>query len=187
LKSRFFSIIELDISAGDWTGWAESHGMPAELIAFIKFHPKILEEAKPSKELENTVSPRTLANLGRQQADGLDPDEESEVFAGAAGEAFSVEYLNFLALCRQMPRLDDIIASPASADVHPNPSVMYAISGGLSRVMNDSNIDPICTYLDRIQPDHAVACMINATNRNKALCNNRAYALWAAKHHKAIV
>jgi hypothetical protein len=53
--------------------------------------------------------------------------------------------------------------------------------------MTDNNIAPICTYLDRIAPDHAVACMVNATNRNRGLCNNRAYALWAAKHQKVIV
>ncbi|HVU97731.1 MAG TPA: ATP-binding protein [Puia sp.] len=187
LKSRFFSILKLDVSAKDWVKWAETHEMPPELIAYIQFNPAALEDAKPNADLENSVSPRTLAHLGRQQTDGLDPEEEAEVFAGAVGEAFAIEYRNFLALCRQMPRLDAIIADPGRAMVHPNASVMYAISGGLARIMNDANIGPICTYLDRVEPELSVACMINATNRNPQLKNNREYAVWVGQHHKAII
>lgn len=187
VKSRFYTILELEVDVEDWAKWAVRNQMPPELISFLRFKPVLLNDFQPSKDIVNSPCPRTIANLGRQQFDGLDTDEMEEVFSGAVGQAFASEYMSFLTLCRGLPNLDDIIADPDHAQVHENPSIMYAITGGLAYKMTDNNMGAICTYLDRIEPEFAVACISDATGRDEQLCNNRAYIMWAKNHQKDII
>ena len=98
VKSRFAAIVELEVSPDDWVIWALNNNMPTELIAFIRFRPDLLDNFQPSKDIVNTPTPRTVANVGKQQNAGLPKDIEFEIFKGAAGEAFAVEYCAFLDL-----------------------------------------------------------------------------------------
>jgi len=187
LRSRFYTILNFDVHVDDWINWALCHDMPAELLAFAKFRPGLFDEQKPSKDIVNQVSPRTLFHVGEQQNVGLEEDEEAEVYAGAAGEAFAAEYMHFLKAYRQLPNPDDIIASPHNANVPNDPAQLYAITGGLARKMTDRNMGSIIAYLDRIPQDFAVFCMTDATRRDKELTSNLEYGRWATKHHKAII
>jgi hypothetical protein len=187
LKSRFYGIIPFDVHVDDWIRWALLHDMPAELIAFAQVKHGLFDERKPSKDIVNDVSPRTLAHVGEQQKAGLDPDEETEVFAGAAGAAFAAEYTHFLTACRQLPHPDKIIADPGRAQVPTDPAQLYAITGGLARKMTDGNMGAIIAYLNRVPAEFAVYCMTDATRRHTELTSNRAYASWAIAHQKDIL
>jgi hypothetical protein len=187
LKSRFYGIIPFDVDVDDWIQWAMLHDMPAELIAFAKVKHGIFAERKPSKDIVNEVSPRTLAHVGEQQNAGLDPDEEAEVFAGAAGAAFAAEYTHFLTACRQLPNPDSIIADPRGALVPTDPAQLYAITGGLARKMTDRNMGAIIAYLNRTPAEFAVYCMTDATRRNQDLTSSREYSAWAIAHQKHII
>ena len=85
VKSRFATIINLEPDLDDWVKWALSagqpypggqweanafdpaldNGFPTELTAFIRFRPALLHDFKPTADLVNTSSPRTIANVGR--------------------------------------------------------------------------------------------------------------------------
>ena len=85
VKSRFFSIVELETDIEDWVKWAIESNMPAELIAFVRFRPDLLNDFKPTREMKNSPCPRTLAFIGKAINAGLPSDLEFEFFAGAAG------------------------------------------------------------------------------------------------------
>jgi hypothetical protein len=178
VKSRFASIVELEVDTEDWIKWALGHDIPTELIAFIRFRPELLDKFEPTKEIQNSPSPRTIAYVGKQQAAGLPEKFEFEAFKGAAGEAFATEYKAFLKLYRQLPSLDEIILNPSRAPIPSEPGALYAISGALANKMNDQNIGSICTYLDRLPPENSVACMKDAVTKNRSICNNRAFIQW---------
>ena len=40
--SRFAAVVELEPTINDWTAWAVNHGVPPELIAFLRFRPDLL-------------------------------------------------------------------------------------------------------------------------------------------------
>ncbi len=188
VKSRFKAIIEMEVDHNDWVKWAIQHNMPDELIAFIRWRPNFIEDdITPSKNIENSPSPRTIAHAGMQQANGLPLALYREVFSGAAGPAFGVEYCAFLESCKQLPSLDDIIKNPEHIPIPSNPSMLYAITGGLAKKMTDATITPISKFLERIQPELSVACMTDAQTRNPKICENKTYALWAEKNHKNII
>ncbi|MDF2190498.1 ATP-binding protein [Paraflavitalea sp. CAU 1676] len=182
IKSRFASIIELEVDAEDWINWALVNDMPIELIAFIKFRPNILTEFTATKEIVNSPSPRTITSVGRQQKAGLSYSLEFEVFKGAAGETFAIEYSNFLTLYRHLPSLDEIIMNPHKAPVPDDPGILYAIGNGLANKMSEQNIGSISIYLKRFPEENAFACMTAATIRDRSLRNTKAFIQWAADY-----
>jgi hypothetical protein len=183
VKSRFMTILNLEVDVDDWVRWAIGADMPAELTSFVRFKPNVLEGGPASKDIENTSCPRTLAHVGIQQNNGLPEELYPEVFAGAAGPAFAIEYMTFMKMVKQLPSLDSIIADPDKAKVVKEPSINYAIIGGLARKMDDQTIAPIVRYLDRLQPEFNVACMTDGASRNPSVCKNKAYIAWASKHN----
>lgn len=180
VKSRFKSIIELEVSVDDWVKWALNNGMPIELIAFIQFKPELLDKFEPSRDIVNSSTPRTVASVGEQQAAGLPQDMEYEVFKGAAGEVFATEYCAFLKIYRNLPSLDEIILNPDGAPLFEQPDIQYALSVALANKMNDQTISPITTYIERMAPEVGVACMKTAVTRNRTLAKTRAFTTWSA-------
>lgn len=187
VKSRFCSIIGLEVNTDDWVRWALNNNMPVELISFIRFRPATLEEFTASKDMTNSATPRTVAQAGRLQAAGLAKDLEFEVFKGAAGEAFAAEYTGFLRTFRNLPDIDAIILAPETAPVPDDAAVLYAISGALAHHANTQNLAPIIKYLNRLPGEIAVATMKDTVTRNaQEITSTKAFLDWAANNHSLI-
>lgn len=176
VKSRFGGgIIELEVNSKDWCSWAIDNRMPVELIAFIRFRPDLLDNAKPSKDIINTASPRTVAAVGNLQNKGLMKELEFEVFKGVAGEAFAAEYMGFLKLYRELPSIDDIILNPDSAVVPKDVGAKYAISTAIASHATVDNIASVLTYIKRLPKEHEIACIQDINYRNKEATRNTAF------------
>lgn len=187
VKSRFCSIINLEINTEDWVKWALQNNMPVELMAFIRFRPATLEEFHASKDMTNSASPRTVAQAGRLQAAGLPKDIEFEVFKGAAGEVFAAEYTGFLEIFRTLPSIDGIILNPDKAPIPEQGAIQYALSGALSARANAQNLGPICRYLNRLPGEIAVATMKDTvTRKGQEITNTKAFIEWSVKNHDVI-
>ena len=91
VKSRFASIMELEVNVDDWVDWAIVQGLPVELIAFVRFRPNLLHDFKPTADIINSPNPRTVAAVGMMMNAGLPKDTEYEMISGAAGEGFAAE------------------------------------------------------------------------------------------------
>lgn len=181
VKSRFATIVELEVNTDDWVQWALNNNMPIELIAFNRFRPDLLTSFVPNREIVNGVTPRTVAQLGRMQAAGIPAGLEFEAFKGAAGEAYATEYTAFLELFRKMPNIDQVIMNPSGTDVPTEPGILYGLIGALAHKMNDTNIDNIVTYLNRLPQEMAVCCMKDAITRKKELTTTPGFIKWSVK------
>lgn len=186
VKSRFASIVELEVTTDDWVKWALNNNMPVELIAFIRFRPALLDDFKPSKDIVNSPSPRTVASIGKQQTAGLTKipgitkEFENEVYKGAAGEAFAIEYMAFLEIFRNMPNVDQIIMNPTSAAVPTEAGILFALSGAMAHRMSDTNISACITYLKRIPGEFMASCVKDAITRKPQLTNTRGFIDFAS-------
>src|SRR5258708_10045131 len=115
----------MEVDRNGWIKWGVQHNMPDELSAFIGWRLNFIEDdITPSKNIENSPSPRTIAHAGMQQANGLPLPLYREVFSGAAGPAFAVENCAFLESCKQQPSLHDIIKNPEPIPIPTNPSLL---------------------------------------------------------------
>jgi len=186
-KSRFTTIVELIPDIEAWTQWALNEGLPTELIAFIRFRPHMLHDFKPSPDLNNSPSPRTVANVGKLMKIGLPPELEYSVFSGAAGEGFAAEFMGFLKICRRLPNPDTILMNPEKADVPTDPATLYALCGALSRKASDANIERLVTYTNRLPAEFSVLTMRDVFLQKPDLQQTRAAITWFTTHQDVML
>jgi hypothetical protein len=187
VKSRFASIVSLDVDTTDWCVWALNNNMPIELIAFIKFKPEFLDMQEPTKDIINSASPRTIANVGKLQNAQVDKRIETEVFIGAAGEKFALQYVEFLKTFRELPSIEEIILNPTKARISDQPGVLYALAGLLSANINEQNFDAISTYMERLPAEIAVCTIKFALARKPQLATTKSFISWSVKYGNAFM
>ena len=188
VKSRFASIIELEVDTNDWCKWALGKGnMPTELVAFIRFRPELLEQFTPTKDIINSPSPRTVHYIGKMQNAGIEKELQYEVFKGAAGEGFAAEYTAFLDIYRNLPNIDQIFLAPDTAAVPTEPAVMYAVSGAIASRINKTNAENAFKYIGRLPEEIGIACVKDAVIRNVEITESRGYVKWATDNGNLIL
>lgn len=159
VKSRFASIVELNVNSDDWCEWAARNEVPHELISFIRFRPDLIDkDIVASKDIVNSPSPRTLAALGRIHK-LVDHEIRYEAYSGAVGEAFATEYIAFLTMYNQLPSFDDIVNDPSGVPVPSDPGLLYALSGLLANKVNKENAASVMSYVARLPIEIQVAAL----------------------------
>jgi hypothetical protein len=187
VKSRFASILELEVNVDDWVDWAIDQQLPVELIAFIRFRPNLLHDFKPTGDIINTPNPRTVAYVGQMLKAGLDSNLNYELIAGAAGEGFAAEFLGFLKMYKDLPDIDLLIANPDKTAVPNEPSMLFAICGALSNKATKKNFAAILQYADRLPAEFQVLLMKDAVKRKKSLTETSEFSCWAIQHADVIL
>ncbi|MDR2233873.1 MAG: AAA family ATPase [Tannerella sp.] len=186
VKSRFATILELETDTDDWIEWAINNNMPVPLISFIRFRPNLLDDFKPTRDIINSPSPRTIAAVGRMQNQGLSEDIMLDVFAGAAGQGFAIEYMSFLKVWTKLPSIDRIIMNPEETPVPTDPATLYALTGMLASNCRDVTCDAIMKYVQRMPTEFATVMVKETQLRWDEFVNTLAYINWACKYLNSI-
>lgn len=178
VKSRYMSILHLEANVDDWSRWALKNNMPMELIAFVRYRPDKLVEGKPSRDMVNTPSPRTVAALGKWINAGVD---NMAVWAGAVGQGFATEFSAFLKVWKKLPRFSKIVADPHGTRLPEatEPSVTYATVGMLVKNVKEENIDSVFAYLRRMPDEFQVLFAKDMVLAKEDLADTQAYVSWA--------
>lgn len=187
VKSRFASILELEVNVDDWVEWAIEYDLPVELIAFIRFRPALLHDFQPTSDIVNTPNPRTVAYVGKMMQAGLADSVSYEMISGAAGEGFAAELLGFLKSYRDLPDIEKLIAEPDATAVPTEPSMLFAICGALSAKTKKDNLKNVIRYADRLPAEFQVLLVKDAIKRNNSLTDTQEFSAWAIKHSEVIL
>jgi hypothetical protein len=187
VKSRFTAILNLTVDVDNWIEWAIDNDLPMELIAFVQYRPHLLHDFKPTNDLVNTPSPRTVANVGRLMKMNLPKEMEFECFAGAAGEIFAAEFVGFLRIYRTLPDPDLIVQAPDSVSVPTDPATLYAICGALAEKANEKTINNLVKYYDKLPNEFSVLAMLQARQKNPKIQETSAWIKWATNHQDILL
>lgn len=177
VKSRFASIVNMDVDHKSWIEWAIQANLPLEIISFIQFRPHLLHDFKASSDLVNSPCPRTVANLARLYNMNLPKEMHLEAFSGAVGQGFATEFLAFLPIMKRLPNIDNILMGN---DLNPPKEidVLFAVAVALSRKVTGQNITNAFNYVEKMQKEFQVLFVKAATKRDSELCNTREYIKW---------
>ncbi len=187
VKSRFITIIELTTDPQDWLNWYLTTGAPIEVAAFIKFRPALLHDFKPTADLTNTPSPRTVFAAARLLALDLEPDLLYEAVAGAAGEGFAAELLGFVKICRSLPDPHGIILDPMNSPVPTDPAALYAITTALANLAGEQNFSNLMKYAGRLPREFSVLLVRDSKRHNPDIAQTRAYIEWGAANSDVLI
>jgi hypothetical protein len=182
VKSRWHSILTLEADMDDWVFWASNNNIAPEVIAFIRFRGlSSLHNFVPTRAIENSPSPRTVAAASKLYRAGLD---QMEVIAGATGNGWAAEFMAFLACWKNMPNPDHCLKNPDTAPT-PSPSdvsTCYAIAVAISLRLNVNNIGNGITYLARMASEFSILAIKDAHRRDKEITQSQPFVQWALKN-----
>ena len=184
VKSRFTSIIELEVNVDDWITWAVKKKMPNSLIAYIQWRPMMLNDFKPTRDIENSPCPRTVANVGKMMNAKLKDNLMFEAIKGAAGVAFANEFTAFLRVYKELPTAKEIEADPVNCKLPTEVSAKFAIIGMVLEAITIGTMGKYLTYLDRLGSEITTATMKLCSVKRPDVCKNSAYVEWSIKHSK---
>lgn len=180
VKSRFATIVELEVDIDDWCEWAFDHDILPEVVAFVRFRSDlVLNPQRPTGDIVNRPCPRTVAFASKLISLGLD---SVEVLSGACGEGFAHELVAFLKVFKTMPNIDAILMNPDSAPVPEEMSSRYAVSMALVHKATEDNAGRIIQYAVRLPVEFTVLTIKSILKNVPEAANCSEFVQWAAKN-----
>lgn len=184
LLSRFALIAELEADADSWCAWALANSVPVELVAFIRFRPDMICATTMTREIQNFHCPRTIVALGKWLAAGV---TDYEVWAGAVGPAFAVEFKAFYETYKALAGLPaQIVLDPQNARLLDKAADRYALCGALAHIATRKNFTSLATYGKRLPAEFGTLLMRDITIRHPALLQSDEYVDWITRNPDSV-
>lgn len=170
VKSRFCTIIELVPEVNAWMSWALRNDIPPKLVGFIKFAPKYLTEFKPTQDMSNSPSPRTIAHTGRILHMKLPSSIQLAALAGAAGSAFAHELNAFLTVFDKLPDPQHILQHPNELNIPAESlDLRYAMTVSLATICTAPQMPNFFKALSKWDKEFSVLGVEIAVRRDTKL------------------
>lgn len=187
VKSRFATIVNLDVHLDDWCGWAITAGIRTEVIAFLRFRSELLCKFEASADLTNSPLPRTWAHASRL-LDIVPPSALVPALSGAVGAGAAGEFMAYLKTYRDLPDIDELLAHPEEPGVllkgkgiklPLEPAVLYALVTALAMKAAESTTAAILTIATRLtdkgRGEFAALLIRDAARRYPEMQRTRAF------------
>lgn len=171
-----FAHVDMAAALDSWCKWALANGIPAELVAFMRFRPELLHKFDTDSKVNPT--PRSWAMLARHIGKGHPAELETALFAGLVGNGPAAELLAFLRIWRKLPMPDSVFLDPMAASVPADGATLYAIAGALARKVTHNTMPQFLAYIGRLPPEYGVLAMRDATSRDPSLNNTPEAIAW---------
>lgn len=148
--------LEFSEDLDDWLVWAETHDIPVELQAFIRYRPNLLSNFDPKQHKNPT--PRSWESVARiPAAIRKDAGVFLEHVAGSVGEGAAAEYVGFLRVMDRLPDINEVIRNPDKAPVPKGRDVLWATVAKLATLIDAKTVAPIWEFTERLGDEMAVA------------------------------
>lgn len=177
-----FTHIEIGIDVDAWCDWAQAKGLPPVAIAFMQFRKPLLSTFDPSKPDKAFATPRTWYKALKYYDSDMPNLTKQAAIAGAVGNGPAAEFWGFVDIWQKMIPMSDIEKDPSGARLPEEAGMKYAVAVAISGTINDKNIKPFYTYLNRMQPEFVVLAMQLATKRDEKLFMTKEFMDFSTKY-----
>lgn len=170
LRTRFATIIELEVNNDDWAAWAITHSIHPVIIALLtKFRPELILRYDPRKdELFGFPSPRAWDNVSHIM-DMLPQELWWEAIKGAVGEGASIELKAYMEIWSQLPDLDAILAGKNDT-IPKGVDLIYACCVGLvSKANKPTHYNRLLEYALKLEREYSVFLVKMLYNKSKEM------------------
>jgi hypothetical protein len=164
---------------GKWLAWAARNDVHPFVTAFMKECSD--HHHKPDPSADASPNPRSWVRVSEIEKSGISGQARKAMIVGTVGMESGVQYLNRAELFRTMPDPEEVFASPTTAPLPDNRSVLFALMSTLAALAKPANIGKIITYTNRLTGDeeYQALCIREARIRNPAITSARAYTDFA--------
>ena len=174
-----------------WCDWAGKNNIAPELVAFQRLRAgenggKGLLHVMPKDDNENAYpTPRSWVKASKYV--GAPKALRVKLMAAHVGAPYASEFDAFIDLYASIGDLQDIVKNPKTAKLPDNPSTRYAVSTGIARMATKANIDNVVVYAKRLPRESQILVIHDATVRDEALKNTKAYGAWAVENQDLVI
>ena len=138
-------------------------------ISFLYYKPEYLNSFKPERTEKTFSCPRTLDSAQRL-AQGYDiTNEDALLYTGALGRTVGTEFVNFVELFTQIPKLDAIMNDPMRYPIPRDPGVQWATISMLRNNVDKKNLPDIAMYVENFPAEFRILFWRLVQTRNKNL------------------
>lgn len=174
LQSRLVHL-EMRLDHKEWIEWAIKNGVDSRILAYLSFRPNHLHKFEAEHTDRTFACPRTwwfthLLIHNRPQLDDID----RSLLSGTVSGGVAAEFFSFLDVYSQLPDLNTIVNDPDNAPIPQEASVKYALTTSLAEHMDDTNVDQIVKFLERVPGvEHRVLCIRMARTRKPSIMRHK--------------
>lgn len=181
VKNRF-AHYTLEPHIDDFVAWALNNNIDDSIVSFLRYRSPLLHSMDVNDYAFPT--PRTWEMLNRKLP------HMDDAFAGTAaliGDGPAGEYLAHRAICKDLPDIDALIASPSTSRVPSDPSALYAIAGALATRVTTANFDNILRYTRRMPREFQVVVVRDCVAKDRKFINTQSYKDWNSNNVDAVI
>lgn len=178
--------IDVVLEFSDWEAWASANGLMPVTIAFAKQNEGGVFSGKVPEKQGPFCTARSLARLdGYFQSIirevGYIPDEKvsHEEAAGIIGAGMAHQFFGFMRTGAKLPTVEQIIADPSGCEVPSSPDGQMIVCYNLARAVSDNNINPVTTYISRMDGEFSATFYRSACKSHKDMVKNKQFRDWA--------
>lgn len=192
------AVITIGVDVASFLAYATKAGLAPELIAFVQhLERQLVVDNKPTDTAIHQyppqagsdalafLTPRAIFRCNAFMTMGLSDSELERNIAHNVGDDWARGFMNFLATYRLLPDLNAIIADPANAKIHREPSVNYALTTALVSRLTMQNIAAITTYIKRLDGLYQASFWSRAITKDGGVFADTAehtnYLIWRSK------
>lgn len=181
LQSRL-AHIELTVDADSWVEWAQNNDVHHMITSFIQFKPGQLYTFKPDHTDKTYACPRTweFANRVMKVTEDGSPNR-LPMLAGTLSEGVAREFLTFVKIFADLPKMAAIVAAPETIKVPNEPSILYALTGSLAHNATTDNFGSLMKFISRLPVEFQVVTMRETIRRNKTMMSHAAVQKWVTE------
>lgn len=165
------------------TQFAVPYGMPPVLRAFINFVPDALNDFDPKRTVNSTS--RGWERVGNIIKDNHAPAVERDLIHMSIGDARAAQFAGFARVWRDLPDVSGIFDDPCNAPVPTDVATLCCLATALANMATAQTMDALLTYLKRMPREYAEMCLMDATSRDKTLCDTSAFIKFRASDQAA--
>lgn len=183
------TILEITDDLATWEAWAFANGVNPVLITFANQNSQVVfTKGVPDKQ-GPWCTPRSLVTLGKIYEHMLDangdlPTDSSaiEIAHGTIGPAPTAQLMAMIKLGQEMPKFADIVANPMNAKLPSKPDAQMLVCYRLAAAVEEKNVDPVVTYMERMPKEFSVTFAKAAVRRDNTLVNTEAFGKWCTRN-----
>ena len=173
LQSRMVHL-ELALNHKEWTSWAIDNNIDSRVVAFLQFKPDLLHRFVPDHNDKTFACPRTWEFVSRLVKNQVVSMDDLPVVAGAISPGPAQEFISFVQVFNELPKLSDIILDPENIPIPHDPSIKFALATVLAEKIDDKTVAPLCKFLSRMPVECRVLCLRMLRQRNASMMRHEA-------------
>lgn len=174
--------------ANSWETWANTNGIDPMIVAFAMSNTHVVFDGKVPEKQGPWCTPRSLVKLATVlrtiQPTGPLPMDAAiiEMAAGAIGEAAAQQLVAHIRLGHELPKFDEIVASPTTTKVPIKPDAQMILIYELSARVDTKTAKPVLQYVDRFPKEFAATFAKSVCQRIPIIVTTDAFSDWATKN-----